>query len=81
MRSIERRFKQAYLEDENLSTFICLGRAIAGQKFCRERISRCFTTLVDKNDYSQSDRDVLISHLHYLSSAPEAYRIRLFFRF
>lgn len=79
MRSIERHFNQAVLENPDLSSLICFGRAIAGQNFSKDRTSRYFSSLVNSEDYEKEDRSDLLAHFYHLSQAPEAYQIRSFF--
>lgn len=79
MRSIERRFVQDKRENPNLSSLLCFGRAVAGQKFSRKMISKYFSILVDKNDYAQNDRNSLIFHFFLLSRDLEESQIRSIF--
>lgn len=79
MRSIERRFNQLVLENPGLSSLLCFGRAIAGQKFSKDRTSRYFSTLVNPEDYEKEDKSDLLAHFYRLSQTPEAYQIRSIF--
>jgi hypothetical protein len=63
MRSIERRFKKIEKENPNLSTFIVFSRAVAGQHFSKDRLSRWFNKLVDKDDYDKKDKKTILEYL------------------
>lgn len=68
MRSIQARFKEEKRKAACHGDFICLGRAVEGRRFCAERISRNLTALVEKDDYSITDRPALLRHLVALSN-------------
>jgi len=65
MRSIERRFQKEY-KVPGTSTYIALVRAIKGQGFSRSVIARWFNQLVDKADYSRSDKEDILQNLYSL---------------
>lgn len=67
MRSIEARFNNEVKKNPDISSFICFGRAIKGQRFSNDRIRRYFLKLVDKNDYGESDRLFLFEHFYQLT--------------
>ena len=72
MRSLERRYItkcDKYLE--SYSSYICFARAIRGQKFSYEIISKWFNILVDKDDYVQGERNCIVKYLFCLSNMPE----------
>lgn len=69
MRSIHRRFIQIREDNPLLSDFICYSRSVDGQGFSRKVIMTWFNSLVDKNDYAQSDKKRLIEHLMSLTNA------------
>lgn len=56
---------------EPYSSYICFVRAVAGQKFSREMISKWFGRLVEKDDYVLSERNGLVAQLHSHSNPPE----------
>ena len=71
MRSIEARYlsmRKKY--PEQYSSYICFARAIRGQKFSYEIISKWFNILVEKDDYVQNERNDIVKYLHYLSNTP-----------
>lgn len=45
--------------------------ACRGQKFTKRIISQWFNELVDKDDYSRSDKKKLLQHITNLSNEPE----------
>ncbi len=61
MRSIERRFTNLKEKNSNLGDCINFVKAIRGQNFSKDMISRWFNKLVDKNEYDASDKKALIS--------------------
>lgn len=69
MRSIKASFKKEKSKATFHSSFICLGRAVAGRKFNTDRISRNLTNLVEKDDYIVSDRPALLRHLITLTNS------------
>lgn len=71
MRSIQRRFNNVTKRNTELSSYVCFARAIKGQRFIKQMISRWFYKLVEEDDYSKNDRRALLSHLDKLSNPPE----------
>ncbi len=67
MRSIKRRFDNFQQKNPNLSTYINFAKAVRGQRFSRNAISKWFNRLVDKDDYSPKDRNQLIGELAKLT--------------
>ena len=67
MRSIERRFNSLQHKRPNVGSLLNLAGAVKGQHFSTDRISRSLTRLVEKDDYSRSDRPALMRHLVALS--------------
>ncbi len=57
----------------NFSTYICFTNAVKYQNFSRRSLSCWFDILVDKEDYEQKDRNVLIGQLNNLSVLLEDY--------
>lgn len=72
MRSIERRFTKYKKERPNLSTLMNFAGAVTNQYFSADQISRKFTSLVDRGDYSPTDRPLILKHLLKLS-CPDKY--------
>jgi len=68
MRSIKARVRQTQNKYPLLGNYICLSRAIKGQKFTQSSITREFTKLVPKNDYAKSERRTLIKYLVKVSN-------------
>jgi hypothetical protein len=64
MRSIQMRFKRISEENPNLSSFICFGRAIWGQKFSQPMIKYWFNLLVEKDHYDPKDKIKLLRHFY-----------------
>ncbi len=56
---------------EPYSSYICFTRAIRGQKFSYEIISKWFNILVEKEDYAPSARNEIVKYLHDLSNMLE----------
>lgn len=73
MRSIQARFN--HFNREPNSSYLAFSRAIEGREFCRDNISRNFVKLVDKDDYSHKDKNILIDHLYKLSNTPLEHEI------
>ncbi|MFA4942071.1 MAG: hypothetical protein WC564_00315 [Patescibacteria group bacterium] len=71
MKSIERRFKNLEASNPGWSTYTCFAEAISGQGFGEQTIGRWFNKLVDKNDYSSSDKKDVLKHLVNLSKMAE----------
>ena len=73
MRSIERRFSNLQQKQPELSSFMNFSDAIRGQGFSTGMIHRWFNKLVDRGDYENADKQVILEHLISLS-APEENR-------
>jgi len=58
-------------DSDNLSSYIKFTRAIKGKKFTRESLYKNFNKLVEKDDYEQDDKRLLIDHLYFLSNPLE----------
>jgi hypothetical protein len=48
------------MKAEGVSTFIAFVRAVRGRGFDRNLVGRFFNKLVDKEDYTKSERDTLL---------------------
>lgn len=70
MRSIERRFNNIAKRNPCWSSYICFAEAVEGQSFSKQTISRWFQKLVDKKDYSKSDKKGILVHLDTLTNTP-----------
>ena len=71
MKSIARRFNRLRIEHPYWSTIICFNEAIRGQKFRSSLVLRWFNKLVNKNDYSKSDKKDIAAYLKKLSNIAE----------
>lgn len=72
MKSLQARYvamREKYPEPH--SSYICFIRAIRGQKFSLEKISKWFNILVDKDDYDRNERKGIVRYLHHLSNMSE----------
>lgn len=74
MRSIKRRFKNFQTKSGGLSSYINFARAVSGQGFSENILSRWFNKLVEKDDYDKKDRKQIIRNLVLLSKPPEEHR-------
>lgn len=71
MRSIQRRFNLQKQKNPELGDFINLMKAVYQQKYSKQIISKWFPKLVDKDDYSTSEKIYLIRTLHHTSNMSE----------
>lgn len=67
MKSIRANFNKEN-KDQFLSSFVVLTKAIRGKRYSRESILKNFNNLVDKDDYSESDKKALVDYLYSLSN-------------
>lgn len=67
MRSIKRLFKKIEKENPGWGSYIVFANTVKGKNFSHDRIARMFTELVDKNEYSKSDKKDLLEHLYILN--------------
>lgn len=67
MRSIKRLFKKIEEENPGWGSYIVFVNTIKGKNFSHDRIARMFTELVDKHEYSKSDKKDLLEHLYLLN--------------
>ena len=65
MNSIEKRFKKIQAKTQVLSTYSCFYRAIVGRKLTNRAITENFNGLVDKSDYSRSDKNAILQQLKF----------------
>ena len=71
MRSLNRRFEEFKQTNTNLSDYMNLAKAVRGQNFTRNIISRWFHKLISKDEYGKKDDIDLITHLAKLTKLPE----------
>ena len=67
MKSIERRFASVQQKNPCWSSLVCFSKAVLGRGFKPQTISRHFHKLVDKNDFSNSDKNDILIQLYFLS--------------
>ena len=67
MRSIKHRFISFQEKRPAGSRLLNLAAAVKDQNFSTDRISRALTRLVERDDYGQSDRPLILRHLVQLS--------------
>lgn len=70
MRSLQARFNKTTLKNPIWSSYICFAEAITNQNFSRQTIHRWFNKLVERDDYTGSDKKAILKHLEDLSNAP-----------
>lgn len=68
MKSIERRFNNIREKKQGWSSYLCFAQAVTGQKFSRAALHRWFNKLVDKDDYSASDKRNILMNLESLTN-------------
>jgi hypothetical protein len=71
MKAIKVRFEKIQERNPFWSSFICFSETISGKNFKPETISRHFQKLVDKDDYSRSDKKEILGQLCTLSECVE----------
>jgi hypothetical protein len=57
-------FKRIQKENPGWGSNVILANAVYGRNFSKDRISRMFKELVDKDEYSQSDKKALLEFLY-----------------
>ena len=63
MKSINRKFNKLSRKNPYWSSLVCFTETIYGIGFSRQTIHRWFNELVDKDDYSSSDKKEVMSFL------------------
>jgi hypothetical protein len=71
MKSIERRFQSIHEKNPQLSTFVCFFQTISKQNFKPQTIARWYPQLVEKDDYSLSDKKDILEQLYNLAKKSE----------
>ena len=71
MKSMERKFRKIQEKNPYWSSYVCFFSAIDGQNFSKQTIVRWFNRLVEKDDYSSSDKKGILFHLYTHSKTPE----------
>lgn len=70
MKSLEARFRDIEIKNPLWSTFVVFVAAINDAGFSEDTIRKWFPKLVDKDDYSKSEKDQLMRWV-IKNSAPE----------
>ena len=63
MSKLERTFSSLQEKNPYWSSIICFANAVMGRKFVKMEIGQNFKKLVEKDDYSRSDKDALLKFL------------------
>ena len=66
MKSIKSRFSNEAKRNPFWSSYICFAEAIIGQNFSRRTIWRCFSQLVEKDDYDEEEKKAILWFLETL---------------
>lgn len=67
MKSVQARFNILQNQNPFLGDYIIYAKTVTGQKYTPRIISQWFNKLVDKSEYSRSDKELLLKHLGKLS--------------
>lgn len=68
MRSIKNRFKNIAEQNPYWSSYICFAETVRGQGFNKKTLYKWFDRLVEKGDYSKTDKVKLLQQLYKLSN-------------
>lgn len=71
MNRLERRFKIQCAKDPNYSDLVNLLHVVEYQRFPRHVITKGINSLVDKDDYEESDLESIIEHFLQRSHSPK----------
>lgn len=71
MKSIERKFKKIQERNPYWSSYVCFFFTVKGRNFSRQTIARWFNKLVEKDDYSSSDKKSILADLYIHTKPPE----------
>jgi len=67
MKSLERRFNNISRLNPYWSSYICFTEAVKAQNFSYRTIASHFNSLVERDDYSKSEKRQLLKNLNSLS--------------
>ena len=67
MKSIKRLFEKIEKQNPIWGSYIVFANAINTRNFSHDRIARMFGTLVDKSEYSRSEKRGLLEYLYSLN--------------
>jgi len=71
MRSIKRRFDNIAEKNPYWSSYLCFAEAIKNRSFSKGIIRKHFNRLIEKNDYSMTEKREIINYLYQLSISKE----------
>jgi len=71
MRSIKRRFDNIVEKNPNWSSYLCFAETIKNRNFSKRIIRKHFNQLVEKDDYSMTEKREIINYLYQLSISQE----------
>lgn len=71
MKSIKRRFLKIQKKNSYWSSYLCFAETIKGQNFSIRALRYWFEKLVEKDDYSRSEKKSIIATLSELNKQPE----------
>jgi len=71
MKSLRRRFDNIVEKNPNWSSYLCFAGAIKNRNFSKRIIRKHFNKLVEKDDYSMTEKREIINYLYQLSIAEE----------
>ncbi len=75
MKSIERKFNNVKKDNPHWSSYICFAETVKNQNVNEQTLNRWFNKLVEKDDYSRSDKETILSELNELTKPAEEYKI------
>lgn len=67
MKQLTQTFNELQKLNQNLSSFICFGRAVKLVKPTKELLRRAFYKLVEKDDYRKAESEALLKHLQNMA--------------
>lgn len=74
MKSVEEAFAAISLANPKLSSLLCFMRVVRHRKLSRTEVAKQLTELVDKDDYTWTERGEVIDHAMRLTNEPRAER-------
>lgn len=74
MKSVEEAFAAISLANPKLSSLLCFMRVVRHRKLSRTEVAKQLTELVDKDDYTWTEKGEVIDHAMRLTNEPQAER-------
>ena len=71
MRSIKRSFENIAAKHPYWSTWVSFTQAVVHKKYAPSMITKWFKKLIDKEEFPDSERKSMITHLVNLTNMPE----------